>query len=184
DIEDRQPERQQRGRDLGPADDRRDRQRQAQKVGPGIAEDDPGRMPVVDQEAEHRPAQRGRQERYRELRVFTRPEVGVQKQDRAGDERQRSGQAIEPVDQVDRVHHADDPEDRERDRGNYAKANRALHRQVDLIYDDAPFAVEGVRNDDNQRNSDLDQQFRKRRDPPNVVDDHDADQQDRRQYEQ
>src|SRR5579885_3303058 len=91
---------------LRAAHDRQHGQRDTQKLRAAIPHDDARRIPVVGQKARHRAGKDGRQQR--DAILPQRPANDGDKQ--AGNRHNARRQAIQPVDKIDGVHHAHNPE--------------------------------------------------------------------------
>ncbi len=90
---------------------RRGGQHEAEKIASGIAHEDPGRIEIEKQEPDQRPHQRSHGQR----NEYRARNAGYDETGKCGEEGDARRQAIETIDQVDRVGHADDPQDRHRE---------------------------------------------------------------------
>lgn len=110
-------------RNLLKSEHRQHRQAEAQEQRACITHEDLCRMKVKEQESENRSKEQETYQRYRQVAHQERHH-----EDRADrDAGYAGGQTVQPIDQVDGVRHADNPEDGERNR------NPVLQRRIRII---------------------------------------------------
>jgi len=139
-------------RDLLEPEQREHRQAEAQEQGTRIAHEDLGRVEVEEQEAYDASEQQQAKQRDQEVAVDQRHhEDGSDR-----DTRYAGGQAVKTVDQVDRVRHADDPEDGQRNRDPVFKRRISIHKRN---IDEFDFDSESEDNDAGRADLDQELQF-------------------------
>ena len=98
-----------------------------------VAHEDPRREEVVAEEAD---AGSG-DDRGEDRRVGLAEREGEDRERDAGDPADAGGKAVHPVEEVDHVHHRDDPQDRERDADAGRQVDRAEEREGEVVDPDA-----------------------------------------------
>ncbi len=136
-----------------------------------VPHEDPRRLPVVAQE----PEAGARHRRHQEDRAPVAERHGVDQQARGDDRHHPAGEAVQAVEQVDRVGHPDDPEHRH-DLREHPEVDRSQAGHAQGV--DPP-----AHGDQQRRGGDLDQELLPGRDADHVVDHPDQEHQARRQGE-
>src|SRR2546430_2548352 len=127
-VDDGNAEHEERGGDLGGAEDRKDRQHRSEEHDAGGPEKQSRRMEVEEQETSDRASEREphpRDERLGDLREKRQASEGER-----GDRGDTGGETVQTVDEVECVVHPDDPQHRERDGDGERELDQPIRQRV------------------------------------------------------